>query len=194
MTKRPPRVPVLLSNETPTRGSFSHVTFICDDPTVQPLLPQVILGNEHVLRKQDLDAVAATLPRNVYLIRGKSSWLDHPVLCAILKWLGRALLHLQTTRGAPAVGLLLRAPSHLCAPCGTPCRHSLVLHPSKDDLAASALRQPCVQALQIVCPPGIPADPTTAAISGGVNTKPDLHLCRSGTKVATGPPVVAGFL
>ena len=97
MTKRPPRVPVLLSNETPTRGSFSHVTFICDDPTVQPLLPQVILGNEHVLRKQDLDAVAATLPRNVYLIRGKSSWLDHPVLCAILKWLGRALLHLQTS-------------------------------------------------------------------------------------------------
>ena len=97
LTKRHQRLPVLIKTEASNRGSFSHMTFICDDPSVQPLLPQVILGNEHVLRKQDLDAVAPTLPSNVYLIRGKSSWVDHPVLCATLKWLARALSHLRTS-------------------------------------------------------------------------------------------------
>jgi len=59
------RLPVLLQKETSRRGGFSHVPFICNDPSVQPLLPHVILGSERLLRKHDLNAVNTALSSNV---------------------------------------------------------------------------------------------------------------------------------
>ena len=97
LTTRHPRKPVLLPQPTRARGSFSHVAFICDDPSVQPRLPQLILGNEHVLQRRDLDALQSSLPPNVYLIRGKSSWLDHPTFCMALRWLAKAVQELRTS-------------------------------------------------------------------------------------------------
>jgi hypothetical protein len=94
LTTRHRRKPVLLQQPQQTRGSFSHVAFICDDPSVQPRLPQLILGNEHVLPRRDLEALQSSLAPNVYLIRGKSSWLDHPTFCIALKWLARGLQNL----------------------------------------------------------------------------------------------------
>jgi len=38
---------------------------MCNDPSVQPWLPQIIFGNEHVLRKHDLNAVDTALPSSV---------------------------------------------------------------------------------------------------------------------------------
>ena len=97
LTTRHRRKPVLLQQPQQTRGSFSHVAFICDDPSVQPRLPQLILGNEHVLPRRDLEALQSSLAPNVYLIRGKSSWLDHPTFCIALKWLARALQNLRAS-------------------------------------------------------------------------------------------------
>ena len=36
------------------RGSLTLVGVICDDPELQPVVPQFIIGNEHVLRVRDL--------------------------------------------------------------------------------------------------------------------------------------------
>ncbi len=91
LTRRCPKRPMLLPGDAVTRGSFSHVTFICDNPEIQPLLPQLIIGNSRVLRKQDLDVLQNSLPANVYLIRAKSSWLDAATFVAALRWLARAL-------------------------------------------------------------------------------------------------------
>jgi hypothetical protein len=91
LTRRCPKRPMLLPGDAVTRGSFSHVTFICDNPEIQPLLPQLIIGNNRVLRKQDLDVLQNNLPANVYLIRAKSSWLDAATFVAALRWLARAL-------------------------------------------------------------------------------------------------------
>ena len=53
---------------------FTLVAMICTDPELQPLLPQVILVGDKVLRKQDEAAVKASLPDNVYLLRRRSGW------------------------------------------------------------------------------------------------------------------------
>ena len=97
LTTRQLRKPVLLPHPKRTRGSFSHVAFICDDPQVQPRLPQLVIGNEKVLQRRDLDALQSLLAPNVYLIRGKSSWLDHPTFCIALKWLARALQDMRSS-------------------------------------------------------------------------------------------------
>ena len=47
--------------------------FICNDPSVQPLLPLAILGSERLVRKRDLNTVNTVLSSNVQLIRLKSS-------------------------------------------------------------------------------------------------------------------------
>ena len=97
LTRRCPARPMLLPGDAVTRGSFSHVAFICDNTEIQPLLPQLILGNSRVLRKQDLDVLQPSLPDNVYLIRAKSSWLDAATFVAALTWLARALTPFQHT-------------------------------------------------------------------------------------------------
>jgi len=73
------------------RCYLTHVAFACDRPDVQPLLPQVIIGNEATLQAADVAALQASCPSNVRLVRQKSAW-NNEVLCArIVRWLGRAL-------------------------------------------------------------------------------------------------------
>jgi len=82
---------VLLKDKPPKRGSLTHVALICDDPAVQPLLPQFILGNEHVLKVGEMQEQAGRLPDNVYVVRAKSSWVTTAVLCMILHTLRSCL-------------------------------------------------------------------------------------------------------
>ena len=81
----------LLAQTNPSRGNLSFAAIICDDSSLQPRLPQVVVGNEHVLRVQDLKKVQPSLPRNVYLIRRKSSWLDHVLFAQVITWLRAAV-------------------------------------------------------------------------------------------------------
>ena len=102
---------VLVKQKNPHRGALTHVAVICDDPALQPVLPQFIIGNEHLVRKIDLDVALGFLLPNVYLLRQKSGWVDTPVFCQILQVLKGAIL---TTRLRRRVLLLLDAcPVHL---------------------------------------------------------------------------------
>lgn len=78
-----------------TRGQrrtyFTHVAFICDHPELQPLLPQVFIGNEHTFPAVQVAAMQAACPPNVELIRQRSSW-NNSLLCArIVRRLGAIL-------------------------------------------------------------------------------------------------------
>ena len=58
------------------RTCLTHIAFICDQPAVQVLLPQVLIGNYStslVRDFRDLALVNAERPRNVYLIRQNSA-------------------------------------------------------------------------------------------------------------------------
>ena len=73
------------------RCCLTHVGLICDRPDLQPLLPQVIIGNERTFPKASFAALQAACPPNVVLVRQKSAWNDK-VLCAnIVHRLGAAL-------------------------------------------------------------------------------------------------------
>ena len=58
--------PVLVSESASGKGSLTHVAFICDNPQMQRHMPQVIIGNKHVLLKRDLVALDAILPPNIF--------------------------------------------------------------------------------------------------------------------------------
>ena len=66
---------ILIPKKSKKRGSLTHVALVCDDNTVQPLLPQFIIGNEHVLRVTDLKEIESSLAHNIIVIRAKSSWV-----------------------------------------------------------------------------------------------------------------------
>lgn len=73
------------------RSYLTHVAFVCDDPRLQPLLPQVLIGNERTIPARQLAALRRGLPPNVYLLRERSAW-NNAALCAkIIRWLGAAL-------------------------------------------------------------------------------------------------------
>jgi hypothetical protein len=56
-----------------TRGHVSYVAMITDDTTIQPLLPQVLLGNEYRFTQKLLKEIGPEVPKNIVLRRLKSA-------------------------------------------------------------------------------------------------------------------------
>ena len=99
------------------RAGITHVGFICDDTSLQPLLPQVLIVNGATVLKRDMAAILASLPDNVFVLRRKSSWNNAQIMCMIIDVLGR-LLHAEAGECFPIL-LLDAARIHV---------HSSVLH------------------------------------------------------------------
>lgn len=74
------------------RRALTQVAVICDSRALHLVLPQFIIGNEHNVRKVDLDLALGFLLPNVYLLRQKSGWADTAVFCQILYVLEGAIL------------------------------------------------------------------------------------------------------
>ena len=73
------------------RKYLTYVAVVCDDPRLQPYLPQFLVANERTLPAGLLAAICSTLPPNVYLLRRPSAW-NNAVLCAqIIRKIGAAL-------------------------------------------------------------------------------------------------------
>ena len=73
------------------RRCLTHVALICDRPDIQVDLPQFIIGNEATFRVRDMDALRASSPRNVVLVRQKSAWNNEKLCAAIVRRLALAL-------------------------------------------------------------------------------------------------------
>ena len=70
---------------------------ICDEPLVQPLLPQVLIASESVLTMTVWRAVMPLLPSWMYLIRMPSKWITQYCMVWIMNLIGlsfRAVAHL----------------------------------------------------------------------------------------------------
>lgn len=91
------RTPQLVKSDRSKLGSLTHLAFICDDSSIQPILPQLIVGNEATLRKRDMALLQHEVPGNVYLVRQKSSWVDSSLFIAALKWLREATKKIEAT-------------------------------------------------------------------------------------------------
>ena len=73
------------------RCCLTHVAFICDRHELQPLLPQIIIGNEHTFPAGAFAALQGACPGNVRLVRQKSAWNNAGLCGEIVKWLAEAL-------------------------------------------------------------------------------------------------------
>ena len=81
----------MVQKKSKGRGTISHAVLVCDDSTIQPELPQLIIGNEHILRVQDLNTLKPHLPANIVLVRAKSSWIKVELLIVLLEMLRKTL-------------------------------------------------------------------------------------------------------
>ena len=74
------------------RCCLTHVALICDRSDLQPLMPQVVIGNEKTFKAGDIAASQAACPSNVLLVRQRSAW-NNEMLCArVIRLLAAALL------------------------------------------------------------------------------------------------------
>ena len=73
------------------RTYLSYVAFICDDPLLQPCLPQVVVANERTLTARDILLLHESCPLNVRVLRQKSAWVDKELCNKMVRWLADAL-------------------------------------------------------------------------------------------------------
>ena len=73
----PAAEPIVWADRKKRRTAYTHCAFICDDPALQPRLPQLILANESTMKVADLRRIQEILPSNVFVKRLKSSWINH---------------------------------------------------------------------------------------------------------------------
>lgn len=122
------------------RGHITHVAMIAHEPAVQPLLPQVLLGNERRFTLKFLRDVQGELPANIQLWRRKSGWTNHIVMTQLLAVLAKALGSLMATRYV--ILLLDCAPQHFhptVIACARRRNTRLIFVPAK----LTFLLQPC---------------------------------------------------
>ena len=104
---------IFVKKKSKKRGSLTHVAVVCDDTSLQPLLPQLIIGNDNVLRVTDLTMLETCLPDNVVVVRAKSSWITVELFIVLLEMLRRIFNKHQIQR-VPIL-LLDCCPVHLHA-------------------------------------------------------------------------------
>ena len=94
-----------------SRGQATHVAIICDDASVQPHLPQVIIGPSNLLTVRSCNACQEGLADNVHLFRLKSRWTDQATLSIILRSVAQIVREVCPEK--QPVMLLDTAPSHM---------------------------------------------------------------------------------
>ena len=67
-------LPKQRASRTAIRCFFTHVAIICNDTTVQPLLPQVLFIAANHLSWRLWSDIQEILPKNVFVRRQKSGW------------------------------------------------------------------------------------------------------------------------
>ena len=122
------------------KAALSHMALVCDVPSLQPEMPQFILGNEHVLAQALVSSLSPTLPKNVHLLRRKSSWVTHDVMA---EWGARSVECLVSASGeVPACSITRRVLGALrgeVLPSAAAGASVGRLHPGRPDVAVGAM-------------------------------------------------------
>ena len=91
------------------RKAFSHVAIICDDASLQPHLPQVLLVNERTVSIEQLRLWRSLPGSNAQLWRRPSAWINDKVFAQIVRTLGKVLQQRAKDRQA-----ILLLDAHVC--------------------------------------------------------------------------------
>ena len=80
------------------RGSLTLVAFICNDPSAQCALPQVLIVSRALMTERVAQQVRATLPPTVLLWRCAKAWVTSVVMVRLMALLRERLAALQGRR------------------------------------------------------------------------------------------------
>jgi len=89
--RRTPRSLTRLVTKGECRSMMSLATFVCDDATVQALLPQVLLVNRRLLTQEELAAARQGMPAQMQIWREDKAWTTGDVMIRLLRALREAL-------------------------------------------------------------------------------------------------------
>ena len=67
------------------------VPIVCDDPAIQAVLPQIIIGNEHTIPAALLAELRAACPAPVKLLRRRSAWVNKELFVEVVNLIAAAL-------------------------------------------------------------------------------------------------------
>ena len=70
------------------RKAFTHVGLICNDPSLQPKLPHILLLNTNTATRRDLVGWKALKGCSAEVWRGKSAWINTTVFKRVIERLG----------------------------------------------------------------------------------------------------------
>ena len=109
-TGRPPRAGFARqASRAQLRKALSHIAIICDDTSLQPHLPQVLLANERTVTAEMLRNWTSLPGCTAEIWRGKSAWINNKVFGRIVRRLGKALQEHAADRQA-----ILLLDAHTC--------------------------------------------------------------------------------
>ena len=118
-----------IERRNPLRSRRSAVTlaaFVSDDDEINKVLPQVIVGAEHIIQAWMTPLLNNDRTDSIFIIRRKSGWLMSDVVVNLIKLLGESLKPFAGTRRF--VLMLDAARMHLCSKVVKACtRHSIHL-------------------------------------------------------------------
>ncbi len=73
------------------RKALTHVAIICDDPRLQPELPQILLMSTATVAAKDVSTWRAARGCNVQVWRAKSAWVTNEIFSKMVTCLGKCL-------------------------------------------------------------------------------------------------------
>lgn len=94
------------------KANLSFLAFLTHDPSIQPKLPQILLGNKHVLLLSMVHSLLPKKPANFYLWREESSWNSHRIMRRAMSCLMECLKEYSATHQVILVLDVARAHFH----------------------------------------------------------------------------------
>ena len=94
------------------RGCFTHIAMICDDASIQPRLPQILVGNERIFPGSVVGKLVGRLAPNIFVWRRQTGWVTKALMREVLALLLTSLGELTATH--QVILLLDTAPVHMC--------------------------------------------------------------------------------
>ena len=102
------------------RKAMTHVAIVCNDTSLQPNLPQVLLVAEKICSNESATNIRPTLPSNLHLWRRKSRWVNTPAFLEIIEVLANVLD--KHAPGRPRILLMDALKIHCCTEVLTAAR------------------------------------------------------------------------
>ena len=91
------------------RKAITLVAVICDDETIQPMIPQIILMNENVISKKSTKGWTNICGTGAEVWRKKSAWINNDIFAAIIRRIGSVI-----RRVTPDHQVILLMDAHVC--------------------------------------------------------------------------------